>query len=158
MIKFCLDKWNKNSDKLKEHLKNREDLNTCDYIDLVKLVVEHIFNIDETLKFDSDNITEIDNGDYQGTLLFVIPRVKYQPSECDYLMAYVEYGSCTVCDTLQGIQSWREGYSHEKVTEAQLSDFMNLCKDIVQNTIKPYNYGWRHDPMYDPVEEKEVWR
>lgn len=32
-------------------------------------------------------------------------------------------------------------------------DFMNICKDLICNAIKPYNYGWRHDDRFDVVEE-----
>lgn len=31
--------------------------------------------------------------------------------------------------------------------------YMSLCKDILTNTIKPYNYGWRNDSKFDQVEE-----
>lgn len=36
-------------------------------------------------------------------------------------------------------------YSEEdcKLTESQIKDFLKLAKDIICNTIKPYNNGWR---------------
>lgn len=154
MIKIMADCWNANKDKLREVLANRTDLNTCDYELLIKLTFENIFNnreteymYDETL--DLDNITIIDNGSYQGTLIFMIPFDTYQPSEGEYLMTYIGYGSCSGCDALQAAQYW----SDEKLTETQLSDFMLICKDIVCNTIKPYNCGWRENEKYLPVED-----
>ena len=45
--------------------------------------------------------------------------------------------------------SWGDG----KLTEQQVKDFMNICKDLICNAIKPYNYGWRHDDRFDVVEE-----
>ena len=160
MIKFCLKKWEQNKGLLEKELRTRTDLNTCDYDLLVKLVVHNIFNDGETenhydfggAKYDPEKITEIDNGDYQGTLLFLIPSNNYQPSESEYLMTYVGYGSCCGCDTLQGIQDWGETV----LTENQVKDFMDLCRGIVQNTIKPYNHGWRWDDEFDPVEEDNV--
>lgn len=159
MIKFCKEQWDRNKDKLEQALRERTDLDDVIYLTLVKMVVDHIFNpgfkecfgeyrfIDG---YDSSKITEIDNGDYQGTLLFLIPLDIYQPSEYEYLMTYIGYGSCSGCDTLQAIQgTWNTD------KDKQISDFMTLCKDIVTNTIKPYNGGWRADKAYfEVVEEK----
>ena len=103
----------------------------------------------EVNKLDLEKITEIDNGDYQGTLLFLIPFDTYQPFEYEYLMTFVGYGSCSGCDTLQSIQ---HGY-HQKLTEGQVNDFMTLCKDILTNTIRPYNCGWREQEVFNQAEE-----
>ena len=152
MIKFCRDKWYENKDKLEAAIMADTNLNSCEYDYLVKLVVEYILNpsIENSWgQFDSDNITVIDNGDYQGTILFMIPRNTYQPSEYDYLLTYVNYGSCSGCDTLLSIQVWDDGLP----TESQVQDFMTLCKDLVCNIVKPYNYGWRRDEEFIEVEE-----
>lgn len=152
MIKFCVQQWDRNKDKLRKHLSEGADLNYCSYLDLVKLVVEYIFNdndYDYGHTYDKDKITEIDNGDYQGTLLYLIPNDTYQPSENEYLMTYVGYGSCSVCDILQRIQDYMDVKSRTECVD----EFMDLCRHIVQNTIKPYNTGWHHDDLYDIVEE-----
>jgi hypothetical protein len=153
MLKKLLEKWNENKDLLKRELAIRTDLNSCDYKDLVKLTFEIIFNTGcerygENLC--TEKITEIDNGSYQGTLLFLIPFDTYQPNEYEYLMTYVGYGSCSGCDALQAIQ----GYIDGKLTERQVNNFMGLCKDIICNTIKPYNSGWRNDEEFAVVEEE----
>ena len=153
MLKICRDKWDKNSKRLEEILKDDIKLNCCDYKYIVEITYKTIFNDDEDTyssdTLDIDKITEIDNGDYQGTLIYLIPFKTYQPSESEYLMTYVGYGSCSGCDTLQAIQGWSE----EKPTETQLKDYMMLCKDIITNTVKPYNFGWRNDDKYDVVTE-----
>lgn len=153
MLKICRDKWDKNSKRLEEILKDDIKLNCCDYKYIVEMTYKTIFNDDEDTyssdTLDIDKITEIDNGDYQGTLIYLIPFKTYQPSESEYLMTYVGYGSCSGCDTLQAIQGWSE----EKPTETQLKDYMMLCKDIITNTVKPYNFGWRNDDKYDVVTE-----
>lgn len=153
MLKYCRDKWYENKDKLEEAIRNSDDLNFCSYKTLVKMIVEYILNpssddnpIDE---FNEDEITVIDNGDYQGTQLFMIPRKTYQPSAGDYLLTYTYYGSCSGCDTLQGIQDW----SDEKLTDQQVKDFMILCKDLVCNIIKPFNDGWREDEKFTEIAE-----
>ena len=150
MIRFCLEKWDANKELLEKHLRDRDDLEDLCYIDLVKMVVGIIFNTDSFNTYEADKITEIDNGDYQGTLLYLIPDESYQPCEGDYLMTYVGYGSCSGCDTLQAIKSFI--YDNEELSDRVIADFMTLCKDIVSNTIRPYNHGWRYDPMFDTVE------
>lgn len=153
MIKYCYEKWDKNKNILEVALRSMSSrkLNDCDYEYLLKLTVASILN-DDTIgdpRWNVDEITTIDDGDYQGTFMFLIPQETYQPSAHEYLMTFVYYGSCSGCDTLQHIQSrW---YNDEPVPEEAISEFMTLCKDMITNMIKPYNYGWRHDDIYDIV-------
>ena len=151
MLKYCLRKWDENKKKLEEELLKDQDLNNCEYKHIVEKVVEIILNTNEENLWSSAGITEIDDGDYQGTLLFLIPRKTYQPSEYEYLMTYVGYGSCSGCDTLQAIQD----YGENSISEDQLKGFMALCKDIITNMIKPYNSGWRNEEEFTEVEVSE---
>lgn len=152
MIAYCLEKWNKNKDKLEAYLRENIDLYNVEYLDIVKMVVTHILNDDpQDFVWDIDKITEIDNGDYQGTLLFLIPEESYQPSEYEYLMTYVGYGSCSGCDTLMSIQPDID----ELLDEEGLRDYMALCKDIITNMIKPYNTGWRQHSRFETVVMEE---
>lgn len=154
MLKFCRDAWYENKDKLEAVIMTDTKLNSCDYSYLVELVVEYILNPSiETnwKKFDAKNITVIDNGDCQGTILFMIPRGTYQPSSNDYLLTYSYYGSCSGCDTLLSIQDWKDEVS----TENQVKDYMALCKDLVCNIVKPYNYGWQEEEEFAVIAEVE---
>lgn len=63
---------------------------------------------------DYDTIHVIDDGDYQGTYLFLIPEKTYQPH--DYYLIKVWYGSCSGCDTFQANELW----SREDCTEQEL--------------------------------------
>ena len=79
MIKYCLNKWQKNSDKLKAYIENELEcghLARCDYEDLLFAVIKKILNDDEqkNYKWDYENITEVDDGHWSGTLLFLIPE------------------------------------------------------------------------------------
>lgn len=158
MIKYCLEKWEKNKNLLEDYIRNNpKRFNRSGYKTLVEAVVTYILNdgsndryTNGEVRWDMDSITEIDNGDYQGTLLYLIPMLTYQPSEYEYLMTNVGYGSCTVCDALQGIQDYSNDYAN--MTDEMVKDFMGLCLDIVRNTIKPYNGGWRFDETYDFTE------
>lgn len=152
MIKFCKEMWDKNQDALKEALRNDVTLNECEYVDLLKLVVKHVLNNNNAgIEWNPNQITKIDNGDYQGTLLFLIPQDTYQPGEYEYLMTYVGYGSCSGCDTLKSIQDWSE---NKPPTEQQLKDYMTLCRDLVVRMIKPYNSGWMNEEIFETVAEE----
>lgn len=156
MIKYALRKWDAGKDTLCRIIRQTEERERYhwSYTDIVKMVCRCIFNvnmIDGDPTIDVDNITMIDNGDYQGTLLFMLPFDTCQPSESEYLMTFVGYGSCSGCDTLQSIQS-DDKYGHRDETDS----YLTLCRDIVNNVIRPYNYGWRNKEMFDHVEDGDV--
>ena len=98
------------------------------YAALVKIVLTEMFDDSEDYSCDPDctKIHKIDDGDYQGTLLFIIPERTYQPHK--YWAIKVYYGSCSGCDTLQAISE----YSSDLPTEEQIKDYMNLSLNIVQ--------------------------
>lgn len=159
MLKYTVEKWDKNQDKLRKHIEeNMELYNTADYEDIIKMMLDVVFEQDEFSdddpKLDTANITTIDNGDYQGTQLFVIPFDTYQPSEYEYLMTYIYYGSCSGCDTLQAIQfySYNELTSNIEYREQFIDDMMKLCLDLARNIIVPYNTGWRYEDKFEHVE------
>ena len=154
MIKYCVEKWDKNKGRLEEKLRRRTDLNSCGYETLVRMVVDFILNDEDQGGYgawNSRKITEIDNGGSQGTLLYVIPLDVYSPDETECLMTCISYGSCSGCDTLLAIQKYGDGI----LTEQQVKDFMALCKDIVCNMVKPYNVGWRFSEEFLPIEDTQ---
>ena len=70
----------------------------------IKMMFENSEDAEESYSSDSETpdyerITVIDNGDYQGTLVFVVASKSYQPN--DYWVSTVDYGSCSGCDTFQ---------------------------------------------------------
>lgn len=155
MLKYCYEKWDKNKDKLEEALK-KTDLSRVEYRDLIVLTVEHILKDDDDYgyyQWNEKNITEINDGSYSGTLLYLIPMDACEPSEWQYLMTYIGYGSCSGCDLLQSIQP----DSHDETTDDDIENFMSLCRDLVTRMIKPYNNGWRYEEEFEHVtmEDKE---
>ena len=64
------------------------DKNWINYIDIVKIVIEAVH--DGYGSPDPERIHEIDDGDYQGTLLFVIPSDNYQPYKY-FLLFLLDY-------------------------------------------------------------------
>ena len=150
MLKIIKDRWNERQDILRQKLIDGDKFNSCGYKDIVELTFDVMFNYEGAYPaLATNSITEIDDGDYQGTLLYLIPFETYQPDASRYLLTHVGYGSCSGCDTLQAIQDW----SDNTLTEEQIRGFMTLCKDILVNTIKPYNYGWREDDKFLVVED-----
>jgi hypothetical protein len=99
------------------------------YLELVRKVITVITD-DEHDSPDPERIHCINDGDYQGTLLFVIAATGYQPFDYWYVKVY--YGSCSACDTLQGIRK----YSDEKPNDSQINDYMTLALHIVQGIKK----------------------
>ena len=124
MITKITDKFIENSEQVKQKL--REGSNSYSYVELVKLVLETVKNEDAYRTFDTDRIHQIDDGEYQGTLVFVIGATEYQPD--DYWYVKVGYGSCSGCDTLAAINSYGEG----RPTEQQVQDYYTLCLHIAQ--------------------------
>lgn len=100
------------------------------YEQIVKEVVKAISDhkSDYPWKPDYEKIHVIDDGSYQGRLLFIIPERRYQPYQ--YWYAMINYGSCSCCDTLMGI-GYRSSYDTPP-TERQLDDVMTLALHVVQ--------------------------
>ncbi len=97
------------------------------YEDIVKAVIEAVSSKSTYGDPDPERIHCIDDGEYQGTLLFLIAANTYQPSL--YWFVYVGYGSCSGCDTFAAIReaNWSGG-----PTEEQVNDYMTLALHIVQ--------------------------
>ncbi len=99
-----------------------------DYKEIVTNVIRLITDENDYGDFnpDPERIHQIDDGDYQGTLLFVIAAKGYQPS--DYWYAKISYGSCSGCDTLESIRS----YDDTPPTPEQIKDYMTLALHVVE--------------------------
>jgi hypothetical protein len=127
MIKAFVEKWEAGKDGLRKHFESAHPEN---YKAIVKAVIDCIADEHEYDLPDPSRIHEIDDGDYQGTLVYVIGGGGYQPSS--YWYVKVSYGSCSGCDTLQAIKD----YSSEQPTERQVAGYMTLALHILQG-LKP---------------------
>jgi len=122
MIQEFVNLYMDNKDNLEKEFSKKHIYN---YMDIVKAVIT-ILNVDSDSP-SPDRITEIDYGDYQGTLMYVIGAEWYQPKEFWYVK--VAYGSCSTCDTLQGINDCG---NTTIPTKTQVADYMTLALHIVQ--------------------------
>lgn len=132
MIKEFVKSWDKHKDELKDFFKNNTPSNYSDYEDIVKLLFEKVINVDlvyDSEKFDIENIKIIDDGDYQGTQIFIIHRDSYQPGINEYVYTHTYYGSCSGCDTLLAILDYNYD---EKLNEQQVEDLMQLALHLLQ--------------------------
>lgn len=131
MIKEFSERWNKYKGNLEEYFRNTKQEKYDSYCDIVKLLLEKVINQEETngYKFDLNNITIVDDGDYQGTQIFIIPLDTYQPNETEYIVTNTYYGSCSGCDTLQAISE----YDYDELpNEEQIADYMQLALHLLQ--------------------------
>lgn len=94
-----------------------EDWWYASYEQLLRLAIETInskVDFGDSEGMDPDRIHRIDDGSYQGTLVFVVGSTGYQPD--DYWYTMVSYGSCEGCDTLMAAcgyenPKWEEIYT-----------------------------------------------
>lgn len=100
-----------------------------DYKTLVSLVIAAISKDEVYNDPDPERVHEIDDGDYQGTLVYVIAAKGYQPS--DYWYTKVSYGSCSGCDTLQAID---DDFRTDPAKAA--NDCLTLALHIIQGLYK----------------------
>lgn len=123
-----IERFDSKRDEIKETLAFL--LDTCKddiiYDDIVRIVIDAIHEDNDDPN--PNAIHEIDDGDYQGTLLFVIPEDLYQPY--DYWYVKVAYGSCSGCDTLLSIL-----YGSDD-REQQINDLFTLALHILQRLKK----------------------
>ena len=142
MIKEFVEKWDANKAALRAALTERHPE---DYIDLVKMVFRLVINVDpvDGDTYDLEKIIEINNGDYQGTVIYVIPLDTYQPGPDEHVYVAIGYGSCSGCDTLERIK-YDDGDSIDKPSEQQISDYMTLCLHIIQK-LKKIGESWEDE-------------
>jgi hypothetical protein len=134
MIEAYVDYFNENKPVLREQFRKLIVAETYIlYKDLVRTLVQFLSNGNDnynpwgnppSIELDPNRITEIDYGDYQGTLIYVIAEPWSQPSS--YAVTKVSYGSCSGCDTLKSIL---EDTGNQ---EQQLDDLLILCLHIIQ--------------------------
>jgi len=130
MIQEFVEEFEKHKHTLQDRLGAKHPEN---YKELVTRVVEILKDVSEWDWDipDPERIHEIDDGDYQGTLVYIIGAKEYQPENYWYVKIF--YGSCSGCDTLQRIQDCGDGI---KPTKKQLNMYMTLALRIIQGMHK----------------------
>ena len=132
MNKEIIEQWELNKNKLRKYFETTEQKKYSNYKEIVKVLIKIILP-----EYDYNHITEIDDGDYQGTKIYLIPKDTYQPDIGEYLITHNYYGSCSGCDTLLSIQNYddeipNEAQVDEIPNEAQVNEYMQLCLHLIQ--------------------------
>ena len=133
MIPEIVIKWEKNKINLKKYFENTNQSEYQSYESIVRKIFELVItDVDNKWggkdSFDIKKMTVIDDGDYQGTTIYIIPKDTYQPDTNDYLVTDNYYGSCSGCDTLLSIS----GYDDNLPNEKQVKEYMTIALHLVQ--------------------------
>ena len=140
MIKKFIEAWDENKGNLEEYLKSHNQSEYSSYEKLLALLFDVVINpylrgegnfpvtYDE-VEYCTDKIHVIDDGDYQGTQIFIIPKDSYQPCSYDYVWTCHDYGSCSGCDLLLSISD----YGGELPSDEQVKRYMKLELNLLQN-------------------------
>ncbi len=144
MIKEFINAWNRNKHVLAGYFKTHNQSEYDSYEKIVKLIFDMVINPDIMINygeygyfeskfdispaFDTDDILVIDNGNYQGTKIFVLHRKVSLPYLEDYIYTNTYYGSCSGCDTLMEINRYGEGLPSEE----QIKKYMTLCLHLME--------------------------
>ena len=130
MIQEIIKKWEENKYKLEEYFSTTKQEEFASYETIIQKIFELVINSDEDSyeRFNINKMTVIDDGYYQGTQIFIIPKDTYQPNIDDYLITHTYYGSCSGCDVLEGIRNYSSGLP----TEQQVKEYMILALHLVQ--------------------------
>lgn len=133
MISKFMDKWESRRSEIEDlySTKHPESYSEIvrEAINLLRGDSDDDENYDESIP-DPERIHSIDDGHYQGTLLFVIGAKGYQPST--YWFVKINYGSCSGCDWLEGTR----GYSDEKPSKEQTDEYVRMVAHVIQG-LKP---------------------
>lgn len=130
MIKEFVERWDKYKGDLEKYFRTTRQEEYSTYEDIVIALFEEVINKEDINchEFDLEQMTVIDDGDYQGTRIFIIPLKTYQPSVEEYVITDTYYGSCSGCDTLLAISSYDDGIPNE----GQIKDYMELALHLLQ--------------------------
>ena len=127
--------WYANKETLEEYFRTTEQREYFQYEDIVRRLFVDVINpyLEENgeTSFDTENLHIINDGEYQGCQLFIIPKDTHQPSPYQYVWTHESYGSCSGCDLLQEIQSDGEEYGGLP-TENQVKQYMGLALNLLQ--------------------------
>lgn len=142
MEKEIIRRWEANKEHLREYLQTNPQSEYNEYEKLVGILVRECLNYElkeGDWKLAAD-FNVIDHGEYQGTQIFLLHKDTYQPSENQYYVFDNYYGSCSGCDTLQGISQ----YDSKVPSDGQLDAYMSLLLHMIQR-MKCLGNLWKED-------------
>ena len=133
MIQEYIDAWNERKDIFEHWLRHCVNANRMSYEDIVRGIVTEVINptVEDTYSnvLDIGKMRVIDDGDWQGTTIYIIPKDTYQPNIDEYVITHNYYSSCSGCDTLLACQGW----SDEEVSDETIKGIMTIALHLIEN-------------------------
>jgi len=143
MNKIIINAWNSKQSEIKtaiQEMKREEfsyELLLKNALKIMQTAYEECYEECDGPSY--ERITRIDNGDYQGTLVFIVGGQCYQPAVDQHWVTSVCYGSCSGCDTMQGIKEeipWEDedepGYEPKPLPEKVVDKLFTLTLHMIQ--------------------------
>ncbi len=125
MIEAIVLQWERNKHKLESWFRENKHPSYKSYDEILKKIFELVIT---DRKYDTDRMTVIDNGEYSGDLIFIIPEDTYNPTIEEHLLTWTGYGSCSGCDAILSISQYEEGLPNEE----QVQEYMTLALHLIQ--------------------------
>ena len=109
MIQHIIDRFQEIKPKL---LKKFEKEQPSSYEDILVQTLNTMYDPEDEIYNipDVSNLTTLNHGDYQGTLVFIMPENVYLPNK--YYIVKVFYGSCSECDTFYSYAEMKNSAPH----------------------------------------------
>lgn len=120
--------WDARKEYLATWFKQTEQ-DKLSYEVILKAIIDEVINPFTKDNWDSSKIHTIDDGNYQGCQLFIVPIKIYQPAPYQYFTTYQDYGSCSGCDLLMSISGSR-GWGVP--SDEQVKEYMMLALHLLQ--------------------------
>ena len=124
MILEFIDRFQEIKPKLLEQFSQEEP---CSYEDIFRQTLKLMFDEKSYELPDFERIHTIDDGDYQGTFVFIVASCSYQPST--YWATRVDYGSCSGCDTFQ---AYSDSGNPEKSAPEMVTMALHMIEEMKQ--------------------------
>lgn len=133
MLKQIVTQWDLNKKNLEEYFKKTPQSEYSPYMEILRQIIIHVLNGgDKSMNINPNEISVIDDGNYQGTQIFLFHVERYQPDVEDYYWTNNYYGSC---DVLLGISDYEGGLPNEE----QIKEYMYLSLQLIQKIKKLYD-------------------
>ena len=129
MIQEVIKQWEAHKSDLENYFRNNPMSEYDSYDKVMGLIIGLILNAGDDSMDIIPEYKVLDDGDYQGTRIYVLHTDTYQPDLCDYIITHNYYGSCSGCDTLLSITEYDGGIPDED----QVKGFMTISLHLVQN-------------------------
>ena len=101
MIEQVIKQWDANKERLEQYFKTTAMSQYYSYDDIIREIIVDVLNHGDNGMNICEDFRVIDDGDYQGTRIYILRIDDYQPNVGEYIVTHTYYGSCSGCDTLR---------------------------------------------------------